>query len=264
MKNRTKKKSPSFERRQTAPRMMANQRTLVAQHAARIMHEHGVHDYLMAKRKAAERLGIDDRAALPSNSEIEEALAEHQRLFAGPEHGELLKQLRHTSLRAMDLFEEFEPRLVGSVLSGTASEHSDVNLHLFADAPEQVAFRLMRDDIPYRWSERRIRSVRIAISSIRCTSSRPAKWPIDATVFPLDGAASGAVRPDRRQADPARAARRGRRLTRGRRQALRRSRTRSAQDESQVGLAPLRPYLRRKRLTRPAVSIIFCWPVKNG
>ena len=184
---KTKKRSPSFERRHAAPRTMANQRTLVAQHAARIMHEHGVHDYLMAKRKAAERLGIDDRAALPSNSEIEEALAEHQRLFAGPEHGELLKQLRSTALRAMDLFEEFEPRLVGSVLSGTASEHSDVNLHLFADAPEQVAFRLMRDDIPYELAERRVRTGSDRWQLYPVYRLLAGDVPIDATVFPRDG-----------------------------------------------------------------------------
>ena len=187
MKNRTKRKSPSFERRQSVPRLMVNQRTLIAQHAARIMHEHGVQDYLMAKRKAAERLGIDDRAALPSNSEIEEALAEHQRLFAGPEHGELLKHLRQTSLRAMDLFEEFEPRLVGSVLSGTASEHSDVNLHLFADAPEQVAFRLMRDEIPYRLSERRVKLATDRYQLYPVYKFLAGEVPIDATVFPRDG-----------------------------------------------------------------------------
>ena len=204
---KTKKRSPSFERRHTAPRLMANQRTLVAQHAARIMHEHGVRDYLMAKRKAAERLGIDDRAALPSNSEIEEALAEHQRLFAGPGHGELLRRLRGTALRAMDLFVEFEPRLVGSVLSGTASEHSDVNLHLFADAPEQVAFRLMRDDIPYEVAERRV----------RVGSDRHQLYPVyqihggrradRRDGVPARRRAAGAVRADRRQADQARAAR---------------------------------------------------------
>jgi hypothetical protein len=87
----------------------------------------------------------------------------------------------------MDLFAEFEPRLVGSVLNGTASEHSDVNLHLFADAPEQVAFRLMRDDIPYEVAERRV----------RVGSDRWQLYPVyrllagdvavDATVFPRDG-----------------------------------------------------------------------------
>jgi hypothetical protein len=174
---------------------MANQRTLVAQHAARIMHEHGVHDYLMAKRKAAERLGIDDRAALPSNSEIEEALAEHQRLFAGPEHGELLRHLRATALRAMDLFVEFDPRLVGSVLSGTASEHSDVNLHLFADAPEQVAFRLMRDEIPYEVAERRVRvgSDRYQLHPVYRFLAGDV--PIDATVFPRDGVRQAPIGP---------------------------------------------------------------------
>jgi len=34
----------------------------------------------------------------------------------------------------MRYLREFEPRLVGAVLSGTATEHSEVQLHLFADA----------------------------------------------------------------------------------------------------------------------------------
>jgi len=36
-------------------------RHALAQEAARIIVEHGVDDYLMAKRKAAERLGIGER-----------------------------------------------------------------------------------------------------------------------------------------------------------------------------------------------------------
>jgi len=187
MRKTKKTRSPSFERRHSTPRVAANQRTLVAQHAARIMHEQGVHDYLAAKRKAAERLGIEDRAALPSNSEIEEALAEHQRLFAGPAHGELLKSLRRAAQRAMQFFADFEPRLVGSVLSGTASEHSDVNLHLFADAAEQVAFRLMRDEIPYRVGERRVRIGSDRYQVYPVYRFVAGNVPVDATVFPLDG-----------------------------------------------------------------------------
>ena len=34
------------------------------------------------KRKAAERFGLVDSAVLPKNTEIEEALAQYQRLFA--------------------------------------------------------------------------------------------------------------------------------------------------------------------------------------
>jgi hypothetical protein len=184
---KTKKRNPSFEGRPSISRVLQNQRRLVAQEAARVMHEQGVHDYLMAKRKAAERLGIDDRAALPSNSEIEEALAEHQRLFAGPGHGDVLRSLRVSAQRAMELFADFEPRLVGSVLSGTASTHSDVNLHLFADAPEQVAFRLIRDEIPYRVSERRVRIGADRYQAYPVYKFLAGDVTIDATVFPRDG-----------------------------------------------------------------------------
>jgi hypothetical protein len=184
---KTRKKSPSSERSQGGPRLLANERTLIAQQAARIMHEQGVSDFLAAKRKAALRLGVDDRAALPSNREIEEALLEHQRLFAGPGHGASLRRLRHAARRAMDLFADFEPRLVGSVLNGTASEHSDVNLHLFADAPEQVAFRLMRADIPHRVAERRVRVGADRYCAYPVYRFLAGEIPIDATVFPLDG-----------------------------------------------------------------------------
>ena len=54
-----------------------NLRRALAQEAARIMAEHGIRDFLVAKRKAAERFGVTDGGAvLPKNSEIEEALAE--------------------------------------------------------------------------------------------------------------------------------------------------------------------------------------------
>ena len=58
-------------------------RRAVAQEAARVMSEHGVRDFLFAKRKAAERFGIVDGSLLPRNIEIEEALQEYQRLFGG-------------------------------------------------------------------------------------------------------------------------------------------------------------------------------------
>ena len=61
-------------------------RQAIAREAARLMIEHRHEDYGIAKRKAAERFGVTDLAVLPKNTEIEEALAEHQRLFAPQEH----------------------------------------------------------------------------------------------------------------------------------------------------------------------------------
>ena len=46
-------------------------RRALAQEAARLMAEHGIDDFLQAKRKAADRLGVNDVAVLPKNVEIE-------------------------------------------------------------------------------------------------------------------------------------------------------------------------------------------------
>ncbi len=106
-------------------------RILLAQQCARIMDEEGVKDFLTAKRKAATRMRISNKALLPNNVEIEQALVEHQRLFKADERVAQLRILRETAVEAMRFFDQFRPRLVGSVLSGTATRHSDVNLHLF-------------------------------------------------------------------------------------------------------------------------------------
>ena len=134
-----------------------NRRQVVAGEAARLMQDQGLRDFRSAKAKAAERLGLGRSGALPGNSEIERALAEHQRIFAGEEQGERLLELRRRALELMEILEEFSPRLVGDVLSGIANEHSPVDLHVFADAPEQVAEALARHGLRYRGTARRYR-----------------------------------------------------------------------------------------------------------
>ena len=139
------------------PPRAENLRRALAQEAARIMAEHGIRDYLTAKRKAAERFGVTDGNVLPRNTEIEDALAEYQRLFGGSRHDETLAAQRNAALSAMQLLSEFEPRLVGSVLSGTATEHNDIQLHLFAERAESITFRLMGLGIDHEVVERRMR-----------------------------------------------------------------------------------------------------------
>jgi hypothetical protein len=118
----------------------ADLRDQLAQEAARVMVEHGIHDFGLAKRKAAERLGV--RAAgggLPSNGEIQERLAERQRLFEPEDHEARITKLRRLATDVMEQIEEFRPRLVGAVLDGTATINSAVELHVFSDSPELVA-----------------------------------------------------------------------------------------------------------------------------
>ncbi|MEM9058210.1 MAG: hypothetical protein AAGD86_12085, partial [Pseudomonadota bacterium] len=106
-----------------------NLRRLVANEAARIMAEQGIEDFLTAKRKAAQRLGVTDRGSLPRNTEIEAALAENQRLFAGSTHGDALRGLRETALSAMAMLSDYSPRAVGAVLTCLVTQGSDVDLH---------------------------------------------------------------------------------------------------------------------------------------
>src|ERR1700730_17686722 len=118
-----------------------NLRLALAQEAARVMAEHGIRDFLAAKRKAAERFGVIDSAVLPKNTEIEAALAQYQRLFAPESHAKSLRTQRHAALQFMAYLADFAPRLVGPVLSGTATSNCAVQLHLFADSAEAVLLK---------------------------------------------------------------------------------------------------------------------------
>ena len=57
------------------------------------MVEHGIQDFSLAKRKAAERLGVRANAgALPSNAQIQERLVERQRIFEPEAHDRLARE----------------------------------------------------------------------------------------------------------------------------------------------------------------------------
>lgn len=128
----------------------------VAVVAARLMQEQGL-DYLAAKKKAAVKLGLGARAALPTNRQIEAALLEHQRLFFNGDTKAELARLRTAALEAMQLLAAFEPRLVGPVLSGAITSGAAVELHAFTDSTEHVAVTLIDERLDYRLVERRVR-----------------------------------------------------------------------------------------------------------
>jgi hypothetical protein len=160
---------------------------MLAQEAARIIVDHGIRDYRVAKQKASERLGILGRGALPGNAEIEIAVAEHLQIFGGEAHADHLRLLRVAALSAMEILAEFTPRLVGPVLTGTADHNSAVNLHVFADSPEVVAMELSQIGVGYRSYERRLKSRRGRIETYAGFEFRHTHTDIQATVFPVDG-----------------------------------------------------------------------------
>jgi hypothetical protein len=133
-----------------------NLRRRIAFEAARILADFGSNDYASARRKAAGRLGCRNRKHLPTNTEIEQALIEYQQLFHNGKQPIELRKLRVSALQAMEALQRFDPRLVGTVLRGSAHGDSRVQLHIFCDTPEQLVLQLMEMKIPWEEDERRL------------------------------------------------------------------------------------------------------------
>jgi hypothetical protein len=115
------------------------------------------YNFRIAKQKAAQRLGVNMRLALPSNIEVEDALRAYQGFYGGQQHLLQLQRMREVALSVMRSLEAFCPRLVGPVLEGTADEHTRVSLHVFNDPPDAVAIHLMDQGKSFRHEQRKIR-----------------------------------------------------------------------------------------------------------
>ena len=138
-------------------RREANLRQHIAFLAARLMAEDGGLDYGAAKSKAARQAGLGDAKLLPDNQEIEAALREYQELYQSEDQPLHLRHLREVAVRVMRELADFRPALVGSVLSGTAGQFSDVNLQLFVDDPKLLTMFLVNRRWRFEEDTRRIR-----------------------------------------------------------------------------------------------------------
>lgn len=161
------------------------QRQRLAYEAARIMVDQGVQEFDRARRKAAERAGIDNRRLWPNNEEIQEALLQQRRLFRGEEQEQGLKRLREQALAAMRAFADFSPRLVGPVLAGSADPKQGVRLHLFTDNPEDVVLALLDQGIPWQEREAMLRYSGGLRRAHPVFAFFAAETPFDLVVLPL-------------------------------------------------------------------------------
>lgn len=132
----------------------AQMRIRIAQLAAQLMAEHGIRDFALAKRKAARQLGAPESHSLPGNDEIEAALRAHQSLYRPGEHRLLLQALRRQALEVLQAFERFDPVLVGGVLNGTVSRHSDIEIELYADSSKDFEQHLLNEGIEFKVKDR--------------------------------------------------------------------------------------------------------------
>jgi hypothetical protein len=123
---------------------------------------------------------------MPRNLEVEAAVEEYQRLFRGEKQASHLKALREGAVQAMRFLTDFNPCLVGSVLSGTAGRHADINLHLFASTPEEVSLFLMEANIPFKVSHKRLRLARDEWQEFPVYEFMGGEHSVELVVFPSE------------------------------------------------------------------------------
>lgn len=157
---------------------------LIAQTAARIMHEQCLQDYGLAKRKALESLGLPAHTALPENQLINAALQEHLALFATDADNQWAKALTNAAQQASAFLQDFTHYIGGSLASQTAKEEDRLEIHLYHDTPEALLWHLQDNHIPYREQERVVRINRNTESSFPCFSFVADNIPVSITVFP--------------------------------------------------------------------------------
>jgi hypothetical protein len=130
-------------------------RARIAATAARMIAQDGA-DYSTAKTKAARQvLGVDRPSPnyLPDNIQVEDEVRRYQTLFQGPAQAARVKHMRSAALDVMELLAEFRPYLTGPVLNGTAGEHDEIHLQLFADSAKEVQIWLLNRNINIEISE---------------------------------------------------------------------------------------------------------------
>jgi predicted nucleotidyltransferase len=122
------------------PRERSAVRRAVARRAAELMYYDKIKEYLRAKRKAAVELSV---TVYPNNAEIRAEVDRLAEAVEGPARMDRLLALREIALKVMETLEGFEPRLIGSVLTGHIKSTSDVDLHAFSDNHVEVGDRLV-------------------------------------------------------------------------------------------------------------------------
>ena len=132
----------------------------IAAVAARLIAEDGL-DYAGAKRRAArEVLGDSARShpdCMPDNTQVEEAVREHQALFMADTQPGRLLALRQSARDVMRFLDAAGLGLTlfvsGAIVNGTAGEHSDIHLQVFDDNAKDLEIHLLNAGIEFEVSE---------------------------------------------------------------------------------------------------------------
>jgi hypothetical protein len=130
-------------------------RARIAATAARMIAQDGA-DYATAKAKAARQvLGVDRPSPnyLPDNKQVEDEVRRYQSLFQGPSPGRAPAAPAQRRARSDGTAGRVPALPDGPVLSGSAGEHDDIHLQLFADSAKEVEIYLLNRNVDIDISE---------------------------------------------------------------------------------------------------------------
>ena len=152
--------------------------------AAALMYAREESEYFTAKRKAAGQLRINWKHApkdLPSNAEIREQVLLLANMLEGDRRGEDLRAMRLLALQTMRRLEPFQPRLIGSTLTGHVRKGSDIDLHVFTDHLPALTDALDAHGLAYTIEQKNI--TKLGQSTVYTHLHLDAAYPIELTVY---------------------------------------------------------------------------------
>ena len=161
-------------------------RRKIAWEAARLLYQQQVTGYYQARMKAARRIqkGWVKPRDLPSNAEIRDELQTMARTQEGPTRQDPLLDMRIQTLELMHHLQGFQPRLVGSVLTGHIRHDSAIDLHLFCDNLGAVTGALDQQRLSYRVERKRQRKA--SKQRLYTYIHVKARYPLELTVYPAE------------------------------------------------------------------------------
>jgi hypothetical protein len=168
----------------------------IAATAARMVVEEGL-EYGPAKRRAVKQLGLNARAQLPNNDQVEDAVREYLELFCADTQPAELQALRQLAAVWMQRMSAFRPHLGGAVWRGTATGLSDIYLQLFCDDSKSAEISLIDHNVRYEVSTvQGFQGEAVdALSILSSCPGLPQKVLVHLMIYDLDDL-RGALKPD--------------------------------------------------------------------
>jgi predicted nucleotidyltransferase len=121
----------------------------IALEAARLLANGVETEYLHAKQTALLSLGLSSQTRLPSNRKINDCVGMLTREQLGSEEVDRrIAEMRDIAIEVMTVLTDFDPFLIGSVLTGKIKKTSDIDLHAYCDDPDLLLAYL--EDFGYR------------------------------------------------------------------------------------------------------------------